>query len=276
MKKYKPTTPSRRQAMGYDFSGLSKKKPEKILTKGLMKTGGRNATGRITVRHRGGGHKKRYRVIDFKMNKLDIPAEIKSIEYDPNRTTRIALAVYRDGEKRYILAPEGLNIGEVIVSAERAPIKLGNRMQLKFIPIGVEVHNVELNPGHGGQLAKSAGASIQVLGHEGGYSHLSLPSKEVRMVLETCRASIGRLGNVEHSSIVIGKAGRSRWLGRRPRVRGSAMNPVDHPHGGGEGRQPIGLKHPKTPWGKPALGVKTRKKHKKSNKYIIQRRRKRK
>ena len=260
--------------LGYDFSGLSKKKPERSLLRPLAKQGGRNSTGQITVRGQGGGHKQRYRIIDFKMNKFDIPAMVKSIEYDPNRTARIALLNYKDGERRYVLAPDGLKTGDEIVVSKKNSIKIGNRMQLKNIPIGMEVHNVEFEPGKGGQLAKSAGALIQVLGNERGYSHLSLPSGEVRMVSEKCMASIGKISNIEHSSIVLGKAGRSRWLGIRPHVRGSAKNPCDHPHGGGEGRQPIGLKHPKTPWGKPALGVRTRNKHKKSNIFIIKRRRK--
>lgn len=275
MKNYKPTTPSRRGMVGYDFGNLTKKKPEKKLTRFIKKTGGRNVTGRITVWGKGGRHKRRYRLIDFKMNKLDTPAKVKAIEYDPNRSARIALIIYQDGSKKYILAPEGLNVGDNIISAEKTPIKPGNRMQLRNIPIGIEVHNAELNPGKGGQLAKSAGMLIQVLGNENGFSYLSLPSGEVRMVPEKCMASIGRVSNMEHSSIVIGKAGRSRWLGKKPHVRGSAMNPVDHPHGGGEGRQPIGLKYPKTPWGKHALGVKTRKKKKGSNKYIVKRRKKR-
>ena len=274
MKHYKPTTKSRRAMLGYDFSGLSKKKPERSLLMSIAKQGGRNSTGKITVRGQGGGHKQRYRMVDFKMNKFDIPAKVKSIEYDPNRTARIILVNYQDGERRYILAPDGLKIGDEIIVSKKASIKIGNRMQLKNIPIGMEVHNVELEPGRGGQLAKSAGALIHVLGNESGYSHLSLPSGEVRMVSEKCMASIGKISNIEHSSIVLGKAGRSRWLGIRPHVRGSAMNPVDHPHGGGEGRQPIGLKHPKTPWGKPALGVRTRNKRKRSSKFIIKRRKK--
>lgn len=274
MKQYRPTTKSRRAMLGYDFTGLSKQKPERSLLRPLSKQGGRNSSGKITIRGQGGGHKQRYRIIDFKMNKFDIPAKVKSIEYDPNRTARIALLNYKDGERRYVLAPDGLKVGDEIIVSKKTSVKIGNRMQLKNIPIGIEVHNVELEPGKGGQLAKSAGALIQVLGSEHGYSYLSLPSGEVRMVLEKCMASIGKISNMEHSSIVLGKAGRSRWLGIRPHVRGSAMNPVDHPHGGGEGRQPIGLKHPKTPWGKPALGVKTRNKRKKSNKFIIQRRKK--
>jgi large subunit ribosomal protein L2 len=274
MKQYKPTTPSRRHMTGYSFNSLTKKKPEKKLIRPLKKTGGRGIDGRITVRGKGGGHKRRYRFIDFKMSKFNVPAQVRALEYDPNRSARIALIVYKDGEKSYILAPDGIKNGDNIIFSEKAPIKAGNRMQLKNIPIGIEVHNVELQPGQGGKIAKSAGTSIQVLGNENRFSHLSMPSGEVRMVPEKCMASIGKISNLEHNSIVIGKAGRSRWLGRRPHVRGSAMNPVDHPHGGGEGRQPIGLKHPKTPWGKPALGVKTRKKHKRSNKYIIKRRRK--
>lgn len=247
-------------------------RPLKILTKRLNKRAGRNNQGRITVRHQGGGHRKIWREIDFKQNRMNMPARVLSIEYDPNRSSFIALVVYRDGNKSYILAPRDLKVGDEIITAEAAPLKPGNRMALKNIPVGAFVHNVELQPGRGGQIARSAGNSVQVMACEGGYVHLLLPSTEIRMVSDKCLASIGVLSNPERNIRNVGKAGRSRWSGIRPRVRGTAMNPVDHPHGGGEGRAPIGLKHPKTPWGKPALGVKTRKKNKLSNKYIIRRR----
>jgi len=257
-----------------DFSVLTKKEPEKKLTKKLVKKAGRGYKGRITVRHKGGGHKRKYRLIDFKrFDKLDIPAKVEAIEYDPNRTCFIALVCYKDGERRYILAPHNLKVGSEIVCQEKAPLKIGNRMLLKNIPIGTQVYNVELYPRGGGQIVRSAGSSAQVLAQEGGYTHLKLPSGEVRMVKDTCFASIGQLSNIEHNTVVIGKAGRSRWMGIRPTVRGSAMNPCDHPHGGGEGRAPIGLrKGPKTPWGKLAYGVKTRKKKKWSDKLILKRR----
>ncbi|MEX1064297.1 MAG: 50S ribosomal protein L2 [Candidatus Paceibacterota bacterium] len=271
-KKYKPTTPGRRQMIGYDFSNLSKSDPLKSLTTGFKRGVGRNNQGRITSRHRGGGVKRRYRTIDFKQEKIDIPAKVFSIEYDPNRTTRIALLHYIDGEKRYILAPEGVKVGSEIIVAERAKLEPGNRMRLKNIPQGTMVHNIEMHPGKGGQMIRSAGTGATVLAHEGKYVQVILPSSEVRQFHGDVMASIGQLSNAEHSSIVIGKAGRSRYLGRRPKVRGTAMNPVDHPHGGGEGRQPIGLKYPKTPWGKHALGVKTRDKKKKSAKFIVRRR----
>lgn len=260
--------------MGYDFSNLSKVKPLKSLTVGLRSRAGRNNQGRVTARHRGGGVKRSYRLIDFKQDKLNVPAKVFSIEYDPNRTVRIARLHYADGEKRYILAPDGLKAGDRLVSAEKTALEPGNRMKLKNIPQGTAIHNIELHPGKGGQLIRSAGAAATVLAHEGEYVQVVLPSSEVRKFHGDVMASIGRLSNIEHSSIKIGKAGRSRYLGRRPEVRGSAMNPVDHPHGGGEGRQPIGLKHPKTPWGKPALGVKTRNKKKKSWKFIVRRRKK--
>lgn len=259
---------------GVDFSGLSKKKPEKKLTKRLVRKAGRGAGGRITVRHKGGGHKRKYRLIDFKrLDKINQPAKVLSLEYDPNRTCFIALVEYLDGEKRYILAPDKLKIGDEIICQEKAPLKIGNRMQLKNIPVGSQVYNIELLPGQGGQIVRSAGTTAQVLAQEGGYTHLKLPSGEIRMIKEDCLATLGQLSNVEHNTIVLGKAGRARWLGRRPTVRGSAMTPRDHPHGGGEGRTGIGLrKGPKTPWGKPAFGVKTRKKHKWSDKLIIKRR----
>jgi len=273
MKRYKPTTPGRRGMTSIDYSALTKKNPAKKLTKKLVRKAGRGYGGRITVRHKGGGHKRRYRLIDFKRHdKMGIPAKVAAIEYDPNRSCFIALVNYQDGEKRYILAPDGLKTGKEIVCEEKAPIEIGNRMQLKNISIGTDVYNVELSFQRGGQIARSAGNTVQVMAHEGGYTHLKLPSGEVRMVKDVCLASIGRLTNPEHNAVVIGKAGRSRWLGRRPTVRGSAMNPCDHPHGGGENRQSIGLrKGPKTPWGKLAYGVKTRRK-KHSDKLILKRR----
>jgi len=273
MKRYKPTTPGRRGMTSIDYSALTKKKPAKKLTKKLVRKAGRGYGGRITVRHKGGGHKRRYRLIDFKRHdKMGTPAKVAAIEYDPNRSCFIALVNYQDGEKRYILAPDGLKTGKEIVCEEKAPIEIGNRMQLKNISIGTDVYNVELSFQRGGQIARSAGNTAQVMAHEGGYTHLKLPSGEVRMVKDVCLASIGRLTNPEHNAVVIGKAGRSRWLGRRPTVRGSAMNPCDHPHGGGENRQSIGLrKGPKTPWGKLAYGVKTRRK-KHSDKLILKRR----
>ncbi|OGZ33828.1 MAG: 50S ribosomal protein L2 [Candidatus Portnoybacteria bacterium RIFCSPLOWO2_12_FULL_39_9] len=274
MKYYKPTTPSRRAMTGIDYSGLNKKEPEKKLTKTLVRSAGRGHKGRITTRHKGGGHKRKYRLIDFKQtDKMNMPAKVMALEYDPNRTCFIALIEYQDKEKRYVLAPFGLAVGDEIVCQEKAPLKLGNRMQMKNILSGTQVYNIELWPGRGGQLIRSAGLSAQILANEGGYVHLKLPSGEVRMVKENCWASIGQLSNPEHNTIVIGKAGRSRWLGKRPTVRGSAMNPVDHPHGGGEGRTGIGLRRgPKTPWGKLAYGVKTRKKKKWSDKMILKRR----
>lgn len=257
---------------GYDFSGLDKVAPLKPLTRGFKKAVGRNNQGKVTSRHKGSGVKKRYRIIDFKQDKLDISAKVSSIEYDPNRSARIALLSYKDGEKRYILAPDGLKAGDLIMSYKnRGPIEVGNRMKLKYIPQGTAVHNIELMPESGGKLVRSAGAAAGVLASENGYTQLKMPSSEIRLVSENSKASIGQVSNIEHMHIVFGKAGRSRWLGIRPKVRGSAMNPVDHPHGGGEGRQPLGM-HPKTPWGKPAYGVKTRKKKKKSSKLIIRRR----
>lgn len=272
MKNYRPTTPSRRQMTGYDFSGLTKTGPLKSLTKSFKKSPGRANNGRITSRHRGGGHKKLYRFVDFKQNKVDVTARISSIEYDPYRSARIALVVYLNGEKSYVLAPEGLKAGDKIQTfSARGSLDIGNRMKLKFIPQGTSVHNVELNPGQGGKIVRSAGSAAQVLSTEGRYTHLKMPSGEIRMVLAESFASIGQVSNPEHIHINLGKAGRSRWLGRRPHVRGSAMNPVDHPHGGGEGRQPLGMP-PKTPWGKPARGVRTRNKKKKSGKLILRRR----
>lgn len=273
MKQYKPTTPSRRFITTVNYRVLAKKDPEKRLTKRLTRRAGRSRQqGKITVRHRGGGSRKKYRVIDFTQDKFDIPARVLAIEYDPNRTCFIAFVCYRDGEKRYILAPEGLKAGDTVVSSVKTELVLGNRMPLKNIPIGTFVHNIELSPLRGGKIARSAGSAVQVISKDAGMVHVVMPSSEIRMLPEDSYASIGQLSNPEHRMEVVGKAGRSRWRGRRPRVRGSAMNPVDHPHGGGEGRAPIGLKHPKTPWGKPALGVKTRKRHKYSDKFIVRRR----
>ena len=273
MKHYRPITPGRRQMTGYDFSGLTKTRPLRSLVKSLKRSLGRAASGRITSRHRGGGHKKLYRLVDFKQGKTDIPARIETIEYDPFRSARIALIVYSDGEKRYILAPDGIKVGDKIQTfSAKGSLEIGNRMKLRYIPQGTLVHNVELSPGQGGKIIRAAGSAAQVLAFEGKYTQLKMPSGEIRMVLAESYASIGSLSNQEHIHINLGKAGRSRWLGRRPRVRGSAMNPVDHPHGGGEGRQSIGLTGPKTPWGKPARGVKTRKRKKKSSRLILKRR----
>ena len=279
MKIYRPTTPSRRGMTKIDDEQLTKNvRPFKKLLKAKKSKAGRSRKGRITVRHKGGGHKRKYRKIDFKrLDKFGIPVKIKSIEYDPNRSANIALVVYKDGEKRYVLAPQDLKIDDEIISDEKTVLKPGNRMFLKNIPVGTFVYNVELIPGQGGKIAKSAGNSVQVMAVEGGRAQLTLPSGEVRMVSEKAMASIGVLSNPEHGFVNLGKAGRSRWLGIRPTVRGSAMNPVDHPHGGGEGRAPIGLKKgPKTPWGKKAYGVKTRKKKKYSDKLILKRRKKKK
>ena len=272
IKKYKPTTPGRRGMSSLSFEEITSTSPERSLLEPLSKKGGRNNTGRITTRHQGGGHKRQYRVIDFKRNKDNIPAKIATIEYDPNRSANIALLNYADGEKRYILAPKGLQVGQTIVSGEAVDIKVGNAMELRNIPEGTFVHNVELKPGKGGQLARSAGVSAQILGSEGRYTILRLASGEVRKVLSNCRATIGTVGNEDHSLVNLGKAGRSRWLGIRPTVRGSVMNPNDHPHGGGEGRTPVGRKSPMTPWGKNAMGVKTRKAKKASTKLITRRR----
>jgi large subunit ribosomal protein L2 len=251
------------------FEEITKKEPEKSLLAPLKKRAGRNVYGRVTVRHRGGGHKRKYRIIDFKRDKENIPAKVAGIEYDPNRSAYIALLNYADGEKRYILSPLGLRVGQTVMSGPEAEIRPGNAMRLRHIPVGTFVHNIELKEGAGGQLARAAGTAAQLVAKEGRFAHLRLPSGEVRLVSLDCRATIGQLGNIEHENITIGKAGRSRWLGRRPTVRGSAMNPVDHPHGGGEGKAPIGRKSPVTPWGKPTLGYKTRKKNKVSDKYIV-------
>ena len=275
MKIYKPTTASRRGMTGIDFSLLSNKGPEKSLTINVRRNVGRSAqTGRITVRHKGGGVKRLYRIIEFAQTRIDMPAKIVALEYDPNRTAFIALIEYQDNKKQYVIASQDMKIGDEIIFSEKAPLKSGNRLQLKNIPVGTDVYNIELEPGRGGKMARSAGSSAQVLAHEAGYINLKMPSTEIRKVKDTCFATIGMVSNQENRFYTIGKAGKSRLKGRRPHVRGSAMNPVDHPHGGGEGRQPIGLKHPKTPWGKPALGVKTRRKKKWTSKYIIQRRKK--
>ncbi len=272
IKTYNPYTPSRRQMSGYDFEEITASKPEKSLTVSLKKHAGRNAQGKITVRHRGGGSRRKYRIIDFKRNKDGIPAVVKTIEYDPNRTANIALVCYADGEKRYILAPVGLKVGQEIMNGSEAEIKVGNCLELKDMPVGTQIHNIEMYPGHGGQLVRAAGVSAQLMAKEGKNAILRMPSGEMRMVPIICRATIGQVGNTEHNLINIGKAGRKRHMGIRPTVRGSVMNPNDHPHGGGEGKAPVGRPGPCTPWGKPALGYKTRKKNKQSNKMIIRRR----
>jgi large subunit ribosomal protein L2 len=257
-----------------DFATITRSKPERSLSSGLKKSGGRNNLGRLTSAHRGGGHKRRYRIIDFKRNKWGVPARVATIEYDPNRSARIALLHYFDGEKRYILAPVGLKVGDQVQTAERAEIEPGNVLPLRTIPLGTVLHNIELKPGKGGQMCRAAGSSARLMAREGKYAQLKLPSGETRQVLVTCLATVGQVGNVEHENISIGKAGRSRWLGRRPNVRGVAMNPVDHPHGGGEGRS-SGGRHPVTPWGVPTKGYKTRSKKNPSNKFIVKRRGKR-
>lgn len=270
IKKFKPTSPGRRFVTVSAFDEITSDKPEKSLLEPLSKKSGRNNRGKITVRHRGGGHKRQYRLIDFKRNKDGIPANVSSIEYDPNRSARIALLNYADGEKRYILAPLGLEVGMKVVSGPNVDIKVGNAMPLKSIPLGTMIHNIELYPKAGGQLVRSAGAAAQLMAKEGKYAHIRMPSGEMRLLLQECRATIGQVGNVEHENITVGKAGRNRWAGKRPTVRGVVMNPVDHPHGGGEGRSPIG-RNPVTPWGKPALGARTRKK-KPSDRLIVKRR----
>jgi large subunit ribosomal protein L2 len=266
----KPTSPGRRFQTATDFAEITRSEPEKSLVVSLKKSGGRNNNGRVTARHRGGGHKRRYRIIDFKRNKLEVPAKVATIEYDPNRTTRIALLHYVDGEKRYILAPQGLRVGDMVVSSPTADIKPGNTLPLLNIPNGTLVHNIEFKPGKGGQMARAAGSYAQLMAKEGKMAHLKLPSGEVRMVPVDCRATIGQLSNVEQENVSLGKAGRKRWSGKRPRVRGVAMNPVDHPMGGGEGRS-SGGRHPCTPWGKPTKGYKTRK-PKESDRYIVKHR----
>lgn len=271
VKRYKPTSPARRFMTVHDYSELSKVKPERSLLEDQRKSGGRNNAGRITVRHIGGGNRRKYRIIDFKRNKDDIPATVKSIEYDPNRSANIALLVYADGEKRYILAPVGLNVGDKVQSGEKADIKVGNALRLTDIPVGTMVHNIEMKPGRGGQIARSAGISAQIMAKEGAYATIKMPSGEMRLIPVVCKATIGQVGNVEHEIIRVGKAGKTRHLGVKPTVRGSVMNPNDHPHGGGEGKSPVGHAGPETPWGKPALGYKTRKKKNPTSRFILKR-----
>jgi large subunit ribosomal protein L2 len=274
IKQFKPTSPGRRFMSGAEFTEVTRKHPESSLVRPLKKKGGRNNNGRITVRHRGGGHKRRYRVIDFKRNKVGVPARVKAIEYDPNRSARIALLHYLDGEKAYILAPDQLKVGDEVISSRHADIKPGNALPLRFIPLGTMVHNIELKRGRGGQMVRAAGVGAQVLAKDESYAHIRLPSNEVRLVNVDCRATVGQVSNIEHGQVKLGKAGRKRWLGRRPAVRGVAMNPVDHPMGGGEGRS-SGGRHPCTPWGKPTKGFKTRK-NTSSDKFIVKRRGKKK
>lgn len=271
---YKPTSPALRQMTVSTFEEITKKQPEKSLVVALKKNSGRNNQGKITVRHRGGGATKKYRIIDFKRLKDNVPAKVAAIEYDPNRSANIALLSYADGEKRYIIHPQGLKVGDVIISGEQQDIKVGNAMPLMNMPVGTIVHNIEMKPGKGAQMVRSAGNSAQLMAKEGNYALVRLPSGETRQVRKECRATIGQVGNIDHENISIGKAGRKRHMGIRPTVRGSVMNPNDHPHGGGEGRSPIGRPNPVTPWGKPALGYKTRKKNKASDKYIVSKRKK--
>lgn len=271
VKKYKPVTPGQRGMTGHTFEEVTKSKPERSLLLPLRKQGGRNVQGRVTVRHRGGGHRRAIRIVDFKRNKLSIPARVAAIEYDPNRTARLALLHYADGEKRYIVAPLGLRVGDAVMSGPNAEIRVGNALPISSIPVGTTIHNIELREGKGGQLVRSAGSSAQLLAKEGDFAQIRMPSGEVRLIRQVCFATIGQIGNVDHGNIKLGKAGRKRHLGIRPTVRGTAMSPRDHPHGGGEGRQPIGLPGPKSPWGKPTLGYKTRR-NKQSNKYIVRRR----
>jgi large subunit ribosomal protein L2 len=271
IKKYKPTTPSRRFMSVSAFSEITSTTPERSLLDNVKKSGGRNSTGRITVRHIGGGNRQKYRIIDFRRNKDNIPAKVATIEYDPNRSANIALLHYADGEKRYILAPLGLNVGDSVISGPTADIKSGNALELANIPVGTTVHNIEMQPGQGGQIARSAGMSAQLMAKEGRYATLRMPSGEMRKLPIKCKATIGQVGNLDHELISIGKAGRTRHMGVKPTVRGSVMNPCDHPHGGGEGKCPIGMPSPVTPWGKPTMGYKTRKKKHRSNKLIIKR-----
>ncbi|MHB1394279.1 MAG: 50S ribosomal protein L2 [Clostridia bacterium] len=272
IKKYNPTSPARRNMTVSTFEEITKTEPEKSLVEILKSKAGRNNYGKITVRHQGGGHKRKYRIIDFKRDKVDVPATVSAIEYDPNRSANIALVTYADGEKRYIIAPNGLKVGDSIISSASADIKVGNALPLKNIPVGTIIHNIELKAGKGAQLVRSAGNSAQLMAKEGDYAQVRLPSSEVRMIRIECKATIGQVGNIDHENISMGSAGRNRHLGWRPTVRGSVMNPVDHPHGGGEGRSPIGRPGPVTPWGKPTLGYKTRNKKKSSSKFIVKRR----
>lgn len=271
VKKYKPVTPGQRGMTGYSFEEITKSKPERSLLVSLRKTGGRNIHGRITVRHQGGGSRRYFRIVDFKRNKVGIPAKVSAIEYDPNRTARLALLVYADGEKCYILAPVGLKVGDAVMSGPEAEIRPGNSLPISNIPVGTMVHNIEVSEGKGGQLVRSAGTSAQLLAKEGDFAQIRMPSGEVRLIRQKCYATIGQVGNLDHSNVKLGKAGRARHLGRRPAVRGTAMSPRDHPHGGGEGRQPAGMPGPKSPWGKPTRGYKTRK-NKKTDQYIVRRR----
>lgn len=271
LKEYNPITPGRRGMTSSDFEGVSKKKPEKSLLAPIKRSGGRNNMGHITTRHMGGGHKKKYRIVDFKREKIDVPAKVAALEYDPNRSARIALLHYVDGEKRYVLAPKDLKVGSTVISSEKAEILPGNTLSLKNIPVGSNICNIELRPGKGGQIARSAGVYAQLMAKEGKYALLKLPSGEVRKVLIECKATVGEIGNADHENISIGKAGRTRWLGVRPTVRGIAMNPVDHPHGGGEGKSKGG-NHPQSPWGQPAKGYKTRQ-NKRTDKFIVKDRR---
>ena len=272
MKHFNPTTPSLRNMTVSTFEEITKKTPEKSLLTTKKKHSGRNSYGRITVRHQGGGNRQKYRLVDFKRRKDDMPATVIGIEYDPNRSANIALIEYEDGEKSYILAPIGLKDGDKVISGEKADIKPGNCMKIESIPVGTMIHNIELNPGQGGKLVRAAGQEAQLMAKEGKYAHVRLPSGEMRLIMAICRATIGTIGNADHENVKIGKAGRSRHMGLRPEVRGSVMNPNDHPHGGGEGKSPVGHEGPMTPWGKPALGYKTRKHNKKSNKFIVKRR----
>lgn len=271
VKVYKPTTPGLRGMTGYTFEEITKSEPERSLIRSPHKHAGRNFLGRITVRHRGGGNRRLIRVVDYKRNKLDINARVAAIEYDPNRTSRLALLFYIDGEKRYMLAPVGLKVDDTVVSGPKAEIRIGNALPLSSIPVGTTIHNIELQPGKGGQLVRSAGGSAQLLAKEGEYAQVRMPSGEVRLILQVCYATVGQIGNTEHSNIKLGKAGRKRHMGIRPTVRGTAMSPRDHPHGGGEGRQPTGMPSPKSPWGKPTRGYRTRR-NKQSDKYIVRRR----
>lgn len=271
VKKYKPVTPGTRGMTGYTFDEITKSKPERSLLVSLRKSGGRNAQGRITVRHRGGGHRRFIRLVDFKRDKRNIPAKVAAIEYDPNRTARLALLQYADGEKRYILAPLDIKVGDTILSGSEVEIRPGNALPISSIPVGTMIHNIEIKEGRGGQMVRSAGGSAQLLAKEGDFAQIRMPSGEVRLIRQTCYATIGQIGNLDHGNVKLGKAGRKRHKGIRPTVRGSAMTPRDHPHGGGEGRQPIGLPGPKSPWGKPTLGYKTRR-NKKTDQYIVRRR----
>jgi large subunit ribosomal protein L2 len=271
VKVYKPTSAGRRGMTGHSFEEITKSTPQRSLTEAIRKHGGRNNTGKVTVRHRGGGHKRRYRIIDFKRNKFDCAAQVIAVEYDPNRSARIALLQYEDGEKRYIIAPLGLKVGDRVGNGELSQLRIGDSLEIRDIPVGTTIHNIEMLPGKGGQLVRSAGSSAQLLAKEGKYAQVRMPSGETRLISERCMATIGQVGNTDHSNVNLGKAGRKRWMGIRPTVRGSAMDPASHPHGGGEGRSPIGMPGPKTPWGKPAMGKKTRV-NRRTDKFIVRRR----